>query len=42
MPVRNKSDFLVFGAPKIDEDDIKEVEAVMRSGWLGTGPRRAI
>ena len=41
MPVRNKSDFLVFGAPKIDEDDIKEVEAVMRSGWLGTGPRVA-
>jgi len=40
-PVRSKADFLVFGAPKLDEEDIKEVEAVMRSGWLGTGPRVA-
>jgi dTDP-4-amino-4,6-dideoxygalactose transaminase len=39
MPVRDKSNFLVFGSPKIEEDDIAEVDAVMRSGWLGTGPR---
>ncbi|SDE41390.1 dTDP-4-amino-4,6-dideoxygalactose transaminase [Variovorax sp. CF079] len=32
---------MVFGSPKIEEDEILEVEAVMRSGWLGTGPRVA-
>ncbi|MFZ0871432.1 MAG: DegT/DnrJ/EryC1/StrS family aminotransferase [Rhodanobacter sp.] len=33
--------FLVFGAPKIGEQEIAEVEACLRSGWLGTGPRVA-
>ena len=33
--------FLVFGAPQIGEPEIAEVEAVLRSGWLGTGPRVA-
>jgi dTDP-4-amino-4,6-dideoxygalactose transaminase len=33
--------FLVFGAPKIGEEEIDEVEACLRSGWLGTGPRVA-
>lgn len=33
--------FLVFGAPAIGEEEIAEVEACMRSGWLGTGPRVA-
>lgn len=33
--------FLVFGAPQIGEEEIAEVEACMRSGWLGTGPRVA-
>ena len=41
MPVRSKANFLVFGSPMIEEDVIDEVEAVMRSGWLGTGPRVA-
>ncbi len=41
MPVRSKENFLVFGSPRIEEEDIQEVEAVMRSGWLGTGPRVA-
>ncbi|MDR6858974.1 DegT/DnrJ/EryC1/StrS family aminotransferase [Variovorax guangxiensis] len=41
MPVRSKENFLVFGSPKIEESEILEVEAVMRSGWLGTGPRVA-
>ncbi len=31
--------FIVFGAPTIGEEEIAEVEACMRSGWLGTGPR---
>ena len=33
--------FLVFGAPFIGEPEIAEVEACLRSGWLGTGPRVA-
>lgn len=33
--------FLVFGAPEIGEEEISEVEACLRSGWLGTGPRVA-
>ncbi len=39
MPVRSQDNFLIFGSPKIEEDEIREIEAVMRSGWLGTGPR---
>jgi dTDP-4-amino-4,6-dideoxygalactose transaminase len=31
--------FLVFAAPDIQEAEIAEVEACLRSGWLGTGPR---
>ncbi|MBW8369344.1 MAG: DegT/DnrJ/EryC1/StrS aminotransferase family protein [Arenimonas sp.] len=33
--------FLVFAAPDIQEAEIAEVDACMRSGWLGTGPRVA-
>lgn len=33
--------FIVFGAPDLQEDEIGEVEAVLRSGWIGTGPRVA-
>lgn len=33
--------FIVFGAPSIHEEEIDEVVACMRSGWLGTGPRVA-
>lgn len=33
--------FLVFGQPLIGEEEIAEVEACLRSGWLGTGPRVA-
>jgi dTDP-4-amino-4,6-dideoxygalactose transaminase len=31
----------VFGRPAIGEDEIREVEATLRSGWIGTGPRVA-
>jgi dTDP-4-amino-4,6-dideoxygalactose transaminase len=31
--------FLVFGAPLIEEAEIGEVVASLRSGWLGTGPK---
>jgi dTDP-4-amino-4,6-dideoxygalactose transaminase len=33
--------FIVFGEPEIEEAEIAEVLATMRSGWLGTGPRVA-
>ena len=36
-PVRD--DFLIFGSPLIGEEEIAEVVATLRSGWLGTGPR---
>lgn len=35
------NDFLIFGSPAIGDEEIAEVEACMRSGWLGTGPRVA-
>jgi len=31
--------FLVFGAPRIEREEIDEVVKVLESGWLGTGPR---
>jgi len=40
-PVRSADRFLVFGAPAIGDDEIDEVVASLRSGWLGTGPKVA-
>ncbi len=37
VPVRD--DFLVFGSPLIDDEDINEVVDTLRSGWLSTGPK---
>ncbi|MHB1261310.1 MAG: DegT/DnrJ/EryC1/StrS family aminotransferase [Thermoplasmatota archaeon] len=34
-----RKDFLVFGAPLIEEPEVEEVLATLKSGWLGTGPR---
>ncbi|MBW7860043.1 MAG: DegT/DnrJ/EryC1/StrS family aminotransferase [Rhodocyclaceae bacterium] len=31
--------YIVFGAPDIREEDIAEVVASLRTGWLGTGPK---
>ncbi|MGZ8475186.1 MAG: DegT/DnrJ/EryC1/StrS family aminotransferase [Candidatus Limnocylindria bacterium] len=36
-----RTEFLIFGSPLIGEEEIQEVEDVLRSGWLGTGPRVA-
>ncbi len=36
-----RDDYLVFGRPHIEEDEIAEVVATLRSGWLGTGPKTA-
>lgn len=35
------NDFIIFGAPLIEDDEINEVIDSMRSGWLGTGPKVA-
>lgn len=36
-----RQNFLVFGSPQIEEADIDEVAKVLRSKWLGTGPKVA-
>ena len=40
-PIRNKDNFLIFGSPLIEEAEIEEVIACLRSSWIGTGPRAA-
>ena len=35
------SNFIVFGAPQIERDEIEEVVRCLESGWIGTGPRVA-
>ena len=34
-----RSQYLVFGQPLIEEDEIEEVVKSMRDAWLGTGPK---
>ncbi len=34
-----RKDMLVFGKPAIGEEEVQEVVATIRSGWLGTGPK---
>ncbi len=36
-----KNDFIVFGEPQIEDAEINEVVATMKSHWLGTGPKVA-
>ena len=38
-PVRARENFLVFGAPLIEEPEIEEVVGCMRRRWIGTGPK---
>lgn len=40
-PVRSKEDFLIFGSPAMEEQEVEEVVASLRAGWLGTGPKVA-
>lgn len=40
-PTRSKDKFLVFGAPTIEDAEIQEVVASLKTGWLGTGPKVA-
>jgi dTDP-4-amino-4,6-dideoxygalactose transaminase len=37
--VRPRERFLVFGSPAIEDPEIEEVIASLKSGWLGTGPK---
>src|SRR5918999_6432355 len=39
--IRSRDRFLVFAAPAIEDAEIQEVVASMKSGWLGTGPKVA-
>ncbi|MFI5265016.1 MAG: DegT/DnrJ/EryC1/StrS family aminotransferase [Candidatus Kapaibacterium sp.] len=34
-----REQFLVFGAPLIEEEEIEEVIKTLRSGWIGKGPK---
>ena len=34
-----RDSFLVFGAPSIEQPEIDEVVATLKSGWIGTGPK---
>jgi len=42
IPIRSKENFLIFGSPLIEEEEIREVVSSMRSGWIGTGPKVAL
>jgi dTDP-4-amino-4,6-dideoxygalactose transaminase len=35
----NRDDFLVFGQPLIEQDEIDEVVDSLKKAWLGTGPK---
>ena len=41
IPVRPKENFLVFGAPLIEEEEIRDVVDCLRRRWIGTGPKVA-
>lgn len=36
-----RESFLVYGSPAIGEEEISEIVRVLRSGWIGTGPKVA-
>ena len=40
-PIRTKENFLIFGSPLIEDAEIDEVIACLKSAWIGTGPRVA-
>ena len=41
QPQTRRREFLVFGNPRIEEEEIAEVVDSLRSGWLSTGPKVA-
>src|SRR5690606_24944666 len=40
-PVRSRTNFLVFGAPPLGDDEIAGVTDSLRRRWIGTGPKVA-
>ena len=36
-----RKEFLIFGSPKIEQEDIDEVVDSLKSGWISTGPKVA-
>ena len=34
-----RTEFLVFGAPDIQQQELEEVVACLKTGWIGSGPR---
>lgn len=41
MKEQKNKKFIVFGAPRIEKDEIDEVVKTLKSGWIGTGPKTA-
>lgn len=41
MNKKNKKEYIVFGAPMIEQAEIEEMIKTLHSGWLGTGPKTA-
>jgi dTDP-4-amino-4,6-dideoxygalactose transaminase len=37
--MKNMQDFLVYGSPQINDEEINEVIDCLKSGWIGTGPK---
>ena len=33
------NDYLIFGSPQIEREEIDAVVSTLESGWIGTGPR---
>ena len=33
------NDYLIFGSPQIEREEIDEVISTLESGWVGTGPK---
>ena len=40
--MKKRQDYITFGSPHIGEDEIAEVVATLRSGWIGTGPKTSL
>ena len=34
-----RDSFLIFGAPRFFQEELKEMLETLRSGWWGTGPK---
>ena len=39
MKKYNRTSFLSFSRPTLDDDDINEVVDSLKSGWITTGPK---